>query len=495
MKTEQKTFPVNLLLKGRKCLVVGAGKIAARKIGNLMRVSADITVVSPDVSNEIKELVLKGAVSLIQREYHEGDTDGFFLVFAATDDKKLNARILKDCNHKKVLCCAIDENWKDGVFITPASVEKNGVTVSVSTDGAACRRTRMIKENLSRHLEFTDKTEMLIIGTDQNYLSLKEREPLHLVGDKFDNAGEMLSNLIGVHEFMLINTCNRIELVAFVSPSESLEKLLLKILGFEAIGEDSYYVKKGFDAFGHLAFVCSGLMSQTPGEKHITAQLKSGFDYCKNKGWSGSMMQDWFDNTMHLSKHVRRIIEPLFTAFEIEDLSIKYMRDMFPDMENKNVLLIGTGIVGQAIAEKISKDGCSLTWCYHINPPSLEKVKARKITVCTLNEIKDHLNAADIIISVATTSAYLIHSGHAPFMDQAKKILVVDLGIPRNVAPEFKKLVPNVTVADLDDLKHWHRREAIDMSRLFELSTKVVDEHRSVYEKIVFGSQGVKANE
>ena len=80
-------------------------------------------------------------------------------------------------------------------------------------------------------------------------------------------------------------------------------------------------------------------------------------------------------------------------------------------------------------------------------------------------------------------------------MDQAKKILVVDLGIPRNVAPEFKKLVPNVTVADLDDLKHWHRREAIDMSRLFELSTKVVDEHRSVYEKIVFGSQGVKANE
>ncbi|MCX6983837.1 MAG: NAD(P)-dependent oxidoreductase [Lentisphaerae bacterium] len=68
MKTEQKTFPVNLLLKGRKCLVVGAGKIAARKIGNLKRVSAGISVVSPDVSNEIKELVSKGTVSLIQRE-------------------------------------------------------------------------------------------------------------------------------------------------------------------------------------------------------------------------------------------------------------------------------------------------------------------------------------------------------------------------------------------------------------------------------------------
>ncbi|MFA6567811.1 MAG: NAD(P)-dependent oxidoreductase [Victivallales bacterium] len=490
MKTEQKTFPINLLLRGRKCLVVGAGKVAARKIGNLTRVSADIAVVSPGVSNEIKELVSKGAVSLIQREYQEGDVDGFFLVFAATDDKKLNARILKDCNHRKILCCAIDENWKDGVFITPASIEKNGVTVSVSTDGAACRRTRMIKENLSRHLEFTDKTEMIIIGTDQNYMSLKEREPLHLVGDKFDNAGEMLSKLIGVHEFMLINTCNRIELAAFISPSESLEKLLFKILGFEGINEDSFYVKKGFDAFGHFSFVCSGLMSQTPGEKHITSQLKSGLDYCKNKGWAGSMLQDWFDNTMHLSKHVRQIVEPLFTAFEIEDLSVKYMKDIFPDMKNKNVLLIGTGIIGQAIAGKIADEGCSLTWCYHINPPSLEKVKAGKMKICTLNEIKDHLNRADIIVSVATTSAYLIHSGHAPFMDQTKKILIIDLGIPRNVSPEFNKLIPGVAVVDLDDLKHWHRREAIDMSRLFELSNRVVDEHRPQFEKLMNGIRG-----
>lgn len=495
MKTGQKTFPINLLLKGRKCLVVGAGKVASRKIGNLMRVSADITIVSPDVSNEIKELVSIGAVSLVQREYEERDIDGFFLVFAATDDKKLNARILKDCNDRRVLCCAIDENWKDGVFITPASVEKNGVTLSVSTDGAACRRTRMIKENLSRHLDFTDKTEMIIIGTDQNYMSLKDREPLHLVGDKFDNAGEMLSKLIGVHEFMLINTCNRIELTAFISPSESLEKLLLKILGFETISEDAYYVKRGFDAFGHFSYVCAGLMSQTPGEKHITAQLKSSLDYCKNKGWSGSMMQDWFDNTMHLAKHIRQLVEPLFTAFEIEDLSIKYMKDMFSDMENRNVLLIGTGIIGQAIAEKIAVEGCSLNWCYHINPPSLENVRSKKIRVCTLNEIKDQLTPADIIISVATTSAYLIHSGHAPFMDQTKKILIIDLGIPRNVAPEFKKLVPNATVADLDDLKHWHRREAIDMSHIFELSRRVVEEHRSVYEKIVFGSQGMRTNE
>jgi len=104
--------------------------------------------------------------------------------------------------------------------------------------------------------------------------------------------------------------------------------------------------------------------------------------------------------------------------------------------------------------------------------------------------MKDHLPSAEIIISVATTPAYLIHNGHAPFMEQTKKILIIDLGIPRNVSPEFKKLMPNVTIADLDDLKHWHRREAIDMSHVFDKSTKVVEEHRPQFEKLMNGIKG-----
>jgi len=495
MKTVQKTFPVNLLLGGRKCLVVGAGKVATRKIGHLLRVHADITVIAPKISSKVNDVAENGKIRLVKREYHEHDIEGFFLIFAATDDKKLNARIIKDCNQRGILCSAIDENWKNGVFITPASVEKNGVTISVSTDGAACRRTRMIKDHLSRHLEFTERTEMVIIGTDQNYLSLKDRESLHLVGDCFDNAGEMLTNLTGVHEFILVNTCNRIEFAAFMSPSESLEKLLVKILGFENIGEDSYYIKKGFDAFTHFAFVCSGLMSQTPGEKHVTAQLKSSIEYCRNKGWSGSMMQDWFDNTLHLSKHIRQVVEPLLTAVEIEDLALRYVKDKFSDLKKKNIMLVGTGIIGQAIAAKITELGCNLVWCYHMNPPSLESMHKKKTKICTLDEMKDHLGKADVIITVVSTPAHIIHDEHVPFMEQTKKIIVIDLGIPRNVSPEFGKLLPSLTVVDLDDLKHWHKREAIDMSHLFELSMRIVSEHKDIYEKIISGAHNIKINE
>ncbi|HCE42497.1 MAG TPA: hypothetical protein DET40_02995 [Lentisphaeria bacterium] len=488
IKTEHKTFPVNLLLKGRKCLVVGGGSVAFHKIQLLLRAHADVTVAAPEIDPEISELETAGKLSIVKSKFEPSLLNGTALVFSATNHSSVNAEVLEQCRKHGILCCAVDENWRNGAFITPASIEKDGLTVSVSSGGTSCRRSRLIKEKISRHMDFIAKTEMIVIGTDQNYLSLKEREPIHLVGDRFDCTGEMLIHLLGVHEFMLANTCNRIEMAAFVSPSEPLEKLLLKIMGFDGLREDSYYIKYGYEAFRHMSFVCAGLMSQTPGEKHITAQLKSALDYSKSKGWCGKLMQEWFDNTLHISKHIRQIVEPMFSAFEIEDLSLKYASEFFPDIAKHGIMLIGTGIIGQSIAEKLLSKGCSFTWCYHMNRPEIRH--AEKIRLCNLNEMKDHLHSAEIIISVAATPAYLLHNGHAPFMDQMKKVLVIDLGIPRNVSPEFKKQMPNVTVVDLDDLKHWHRREEIDMSHVFEQSTKAVEEHRPQFEKLMNGIKG-----
>jgi glutamyl-tRNA reductase len=488
MKTEYKTFPANLILKEKKCLIVGAGKIAMRKLGHLMRARAEITVIAPEISAKITETANTAEIKLIEKKYDETCLDGFFLVFAATNDKKLNAKIIKDCSKRKIFVCAVDENWRHGNFITPASVEKNGVTLSVSTDGTACRRTRMIRDYLSRHIEFTEETDLLIIGTDHNYLNLDEREPFHLSGEKFDNAGEMLRNVTGIHEFILLNTCNRVELAAFVSYSESLEKLILKIIGFENLNQESYYIKKGFDAFAHFAFACSGLLSQTPGEKHITAQIKSSFDYCKDKSWAGTLMRNWLDNTLHISKHIRQIIEPLFTVLEIEDISMKYMESHLRNIQTKNIMIIGTGIIGKAIADKIIASNRKFTWCYHITPPEIATEYKELIKMCPLNEIKDHIGKADVIITASNSPAYIVHNGHAPFIEQIKDIIVIDLGIPRNVSPEFGKLLPNVKIVNLDDLKHWYKHRKIDMPRLFRISTEIVEKHRDIYDKITYST-------
>ncbi|NOY75230.1 MAG: hypothetical protein GXP32_05495, partial [Kiritimatiellaeota bacterium] len=325
MSRIKKTYPVNLLLDGERCLVVGGGKVATRKTLGLLGSGCDIAVCALKVSEKITSLVSEGEVSLIERPFDASMLDGNTLVFAATDDKALNSRIIELCRERGIQCCAVDSNWTSGSFITPASFEKNGVAVAVSTQGESCRKTRMIKNSLERHITMLERAEFIVMGTDHNYLNLVDREKLHLIGEKLVRTGDLVVCVWGVHEFMLLNTCNRIELMAIASPSENVETLLEKIIGFDSLNNDAFYLKRGFEAFAHSGTVMAGLMSQTPGEKHITAQVKEMHAIAEARGWAGSMIREWMDCSLHISKHIRRETEPLLLNYEIEDLSLNYI--------------------------------------------------------------------------------------------------------------------------------------------------------------------------
>jgi glutamyl-tRNA reductase len=482
------TYPVNLLLAGKRCLIVGGGKIASRKISGLIESEADITVVASKINSVVRELIEGNNLSFYERDFEESDLDNAFIVFAATNDRALNKRIIDICISKNILVCAIDENWVDGHFIRPASFMKNGVRVAVSTDGMASRRTRLIKESLARHVDIVDRAELFIIGTDHNYLGIGEREPCHLTGKRYDKVGTMLTHVWGLHEFFLLNTCNRVELAAIISPSDGLEDILKHIMGFSLLDDNSYYIKYGKEAFKHLATVAAGLMSQTPGEKHITSQLKEAISIAEEKEWSSGMMRQWMDTTLHLSKHIRNEMEPHLHDFEIEDLALQFIESETADLKSANALVLGTGVIGKNIVERLSPLCAEITWCYHVNKPEKDSVKG--VELCNLNELKEKLPDADIIVCATSASVPLIHHGHAPFMDQSKPIMVIDLAIPRNVSPELEKLMANLKIVDLDDLKYWRRREVLDMSLIFEISNRIINEHKDFYEKIIYNFQG-----
>ena len=489
MNKDIKTYPVNLMLKGEKCLVVGGGKVAARKIQGLVDADCQIVVVAAKVNDTIKALSETAAMIIHERDFDEMDLEHSHLVFIATNDKRLNKKVLELCNERNMLCCAVDQNWVNGRFITPASIEKHGIKVTVSTHGNSCRRTRMIKDNLAKHIEMVENAELLIMGTDHNYMSLVEREPYHLVGSKYEQVGELLSHIWGIHEYMLINTCNRIELVAIVSPNSNMELLIKQVMGFGTLTNNSYYIKYGFEAFGHLSGVLAGLMSQTPGEKHIVAQLKGTLAVAKENGWGNSMIQDWMDSALHISKHIRQDVEPLLRNFEIEDLTMKYIESESHDLSQKKVLLMGTGVVGETLAKQLLPEVAELCWCYHQNKP--EPLGDGGVSrIVSMKELKEQLADIDIVICATSSSSPIIHHGHAPFFDFAKPILVIDLAIPRNVSPELGKLMPNIKVIDLDDLKYWYRREAVDMAKIFEISNVITNEHKDMFEKILYHFQG-----
>lgn len=490
-----KGLHINLFLAGRPCLVVGGGKVASHKIQLLLDAGARVTVVSPDVCPEVETLIEQGLVTHTPRAFEDQDVAGNTIVYAATNVRGVNRNVLESCRTQHVLCCCVDGNWAQSDFTTPAITQRNQLTVSVSSGGNDCRQSKMIKNSLARHLEMMEAAHLVIVGTDHNHLTVEEREPFHLTGPRFERAGFMIMQLWGIHEFMVLNTCNRVEIIAVVSTETARNGILRHIMGFTHLKEDKFYLKTGRTAFEHLCLVTAGMLSQTPGENHITAQIKEALEEAKTRGWAGNMTQEWISCALRVSKEIKNHVAPLLHSYEIEDLALKYCESRGKNLSASTIMVLGAGMVGKGLVKDSLAKAGKIIWCYHVNKPESSADWNGKVEVCTFNDMKDRITQADIIISATESPGHLLHLGHAPFFNQERPVLVIDLGMPRNIDPELDDLSSDITVVDLDGLKYWYRRELTDMNNILSRSRAIIAEHQDLYEKITNSFQGGNAPE
>lgn len=483
-------LPVSLLLAGRPCLVVGGGRIAFRKISHLLHADAQVHIISPKICQDVQQLVDSKKISYAPRAFEDADVESATLVFAATNDRSINRGILESCRKRNILCASVDGNWTDGDFTTPAITRHGNLVLTVSTGGRSCRRARLIKDSLAKHINMIETADLVVVGTDHHHLPLVDREPFHLTGKKFNRIGWMIMQLWGVHEFMILNTCNRIEVVAVASRETIQNGILRHVLGFDKLREEQFYLKQGMDAYEHLSLVVSGMLSQTPGEYHIASQVKDALEKSTEYGWSGGMMQQWVSSFLHVSKHIKQEVSPLLKNDEIEDLALKYLKTEIKKPAGKTVMILGAGVVGKGLIRDRLPEINKIIWCYHINKPELSAADEKSVELCTFNDIKERIGEADVIISAVDVPGHVLHCGHEPFFDQEKQIYLIDLGMPRNIDPAIDDLSADINVVDLDGLKHWYSRELANMDLVLGRCRALISEHREIYDNIIQSFQG-----
>ena len=102
-------YPVFLKIDGKKCVVVGGGQVALRKVMVLIEHRASVDVISPELCPELIELSEDGQVRVFRRHYQLGDLQSAFLVIAATDDSDINLRVATGARSKAVLVNVVDD--------------------------------------------------------------------------------------------------------------------------------------------------------------------------------------------------------------------------------------------------------------------------------------------------------------------------------------------------------------------------------------------------
>jgi siroheme synthase-like protein len=487
-KIEHKIFPVCLLLDDKPCLVVGGGKVASRKVSLLLEAGAQITVIAPEISDEIRAHSDAQTINYINREFIDEDINGFKLVYSATNNKVVNNRILLLCREQHILCCIIDSGWTDGDFLTPASVRQKDITVAISTGGKACRRSRLVKSSLSRHLSLIDNSTLAVIGTSHLQLTTERREAIHSTGEDYQLKAGMIRQLWGIHEFVFLNTCNRIELFLAGSVTPEIKHLLKRILLLDNLNEKEFYYKEGLEAFEHGVSMCAGLLSQLPGENHIAAQLKETVSSCVDSKWAGTIMQEWLASTLHLSREVRQLISPILKSEEFEDIALKYI--ISEAVHPSSITLLGTGMVGKEMLHKIltTFPDTIVNWFFHNQIPEIPVQFKDRIKLSSFDNFPGTLKSADVIISAVRSDTPVITPSHESIINP--EAIVIDLSVPRTIDANLKNSICTLKMIDLDGLKIWYRIEQVDRANLLSISHEIVQTNRDIYDKFITSITG-----
>ncbi len=147
-------YPVFLNLKGNLCVVLGGGKVAERKVKKLLKEKAEVLIISPEITDRIKELYKKNKVKLIRREYRFGDIpENALLVFECTGDTEVAKKVRKECENKKVLLnSATVSELCD--FIVPASFQRGSIHIALSTEGKCSAFARALREKIEGQIPY-----------------------------------------------------------------------------------------------------------------------------------------------------------------------------------------------------------------------------------------------------------------------------------------------------------------------------------------------------
>ena len=146
-------YPVGLALEGRSCLVVGGGRIAARKAAGLVKAGAKVHVIAPEVTDEMTAL----ASVVHRRAFEPGDCVGYRLVVSATGDEKVDTAVSADAEAAGAWINACDRPALCSVIL-PAVLRRDPITVAVSTGGASPSLAGWLRDRIAevvteRHAE------------------------------------------------------------------------------------------------------------------------------------------------------------------------------------------------------------------------------------------------------------------------------------------------------------------------------------------------------
>ena len=182
-------WPVNLLVAGRKVVVVGAGRIAARKTAPLVDLGALVTVIAPNISDEVRAL----NVTVIERAFEPNDLDEAWLVVTATDIPAVNAAVFEAAEARRLFCNSADDPANCSATLL-ALVRQGDLVVAIGSGGRSPALATWLRQHVQSEMgpEYSTLVQLLS----------EEREAMRAAGHSSEDANWQNAFASGIVELV-----------------------------------------------------------------------------------------------------------------------------------------------------------------------------------------------------------------------------------------------------------------------------------------------------
>ncbi len=466
-------YPVFLDINSKKCVVVGGGQVAERRVKSLFECGASVKVISPEVSGNLELMAGEGFIEIVKRGFRSGDLEGALLAIAASDQAEINRSVVNEAKRMGVL---VDNSTEpaEGSFILPSVVRSGGLAIAISTSGGSPTLARMIREELEQSLgpEHATLVELvsevraelrrrgkqipfqgwrdsidlellglikkgkvaiarerlvsnlesggkqregiLVVGANHRTAPVEVREKLALTSNQLEEAHHLLTRY--VNQGVILSTCNRTEVYAMVSePEEGIQKVRHLFSEWCSVSLDElssyWYTYFQEDAVRHLFQVSSGLDSMVLGDEQIRGQVRQAVEVASAAGSLKHPLLRLFQQALGVGKRVRNESEIGKYGASASHASVALARKVFGEIGACSVLIIGAGQVGRLTAKAMRDSNVQQLTIISRNREKATALAERfNAKVATFDQLTGCLANSDVVISSTGASDFILSS-------------------------------------------------------------------------------------
>lgn len=302
---------------------------------------------------------------------------------------------------------------------------------------------------------------LLVLGLNHTTAPVEVRERVVFEPTRLQHALAGLTALSGVHEAAIVSTCNRTEIYCTLDSPGSGEPALLEWfhdwhgLDREEI-EHCLYTHHDRDAVRHLLRVTAGLDSMILGEPQIAGQLKEAWRTALDHGSVGPELGRLFQHAFAVAKEIRTETAIGANPVSVAFAAVTLARQIFGDLGNREVLMIGAGETIELVARHLHSAGVRGLIVANRDPQRAARLAetfgGHGIGMARIPEV---LHRADILISSTASTLPILGKGaveQALRRRRHRPMFMVDIAVPRDIEPEIGRL-DDVFLYTVDDLQ------------------------------------------